>query len=64
LELIGDDAGLIVPVENDEATAAAMMALATDEDLRARLGEAAIKRTESYQVDRAIRVWLDLLHVA
>jgi glycosyltransferase involved in cell wall biosynthesis len=64
LELIGDDAGLIVPVENDEATAAAMMALATDEDLRARLGEAAIKRTEIYQVDRAIRVWLDLLHVA
>jgi glycosyltransferase involved in cell wall biosynthesis len=64
LELIGEDAGLIVPVENDEATAAAMMALATDEDLRARLGEAAIKRTEIYQVDRAIRVWLDLLHVA
>jgi glycosyltransferase involved in cell wall biosynthesis len=64
LELIGDDAGLIVPVEDDEATAAAMMALASDEDLRARLGEAAIKRTETYQVDRAIRVWLDLLHVA
>ena len=64
LELIGEDAGLIVPVENDEATAAAMMALATDEDLRARLGEAAIRRTEIYQVDRAIRVWLDLLHVA
>ena len=64
LELIGEDAGLIVPVENDEATAAAIMALANDEDLRARLGEAAIKRTEIYQVDRAIRVWLDLLHVA
>ncbi len=63
LELIGEDAGLIVPVENDEATAAAIMALANDEDLRARLGEAAIKRTEIYQVDRAIRVWLDLLHV-
>ena len=64
LELIGEDAGLIVPVENDEATAAAIMALANDEDLRARLGEAAIKRTEIYQVDRAMRVWLDLLHVA
>jgi glycosyltransferase involved in cell wall biosynthesis len=63
LELIGKDAGLIVPVENDEATAAAIITLANDEGLRARLGEAAIKRTEIYQVDRAIRVWLDLLHV-
>ena len=64
LELIGDDAGLIVPVEDDEATAAAIMTLANDEGLRALLGEAAIKRTEIYQVDRAMRVWLDLLHVA
>jgi glycosyltransferase involved in cell wall biosynthesis len=64
LELIGDDAGLIVPVDNDEATAAAIITLANDEGLRARLGEAAIKRTEIYQVDRAMRVWLDLLHVA
>jgi glycosyltransferase involved in cell wall biosynthesis len=64
LELIGEEAGLIVPVENHEATAAAIMTLANDEALRARLGEAAIKRTETYQVDRAIGVWLDLLRVA
>jgi glycosyltransferase involved in cell wall biosynthesis len=64
LELIGDDAGLIVPVDDDEATAAAIMTLANDGGLRARLGKAAIKRTEIYQVDRAMRVWLDLLHVA
>ncbi len=64
LELIGDDAGLIVPVEDAEATAAAIVALANDEGLRARLGEAAIARTEIYQVDRAMRVWLELLDVA
>ena len=64
LELIGDDAGLIVPVEDAEATAAAIMTLANDEGLRARLGEAAIKRTEMYQVDQAMRVWLELLDVA
>ena len=64
LELIGDDAGLIVPVEDAEATAAAIMTLANDEGLRARLGEAAIKRTEMYQLDQAMRVWLELLDVA
>ena len=64
LELIGDDAGLIVPVEDAEATAAAIMTLANDEGLRARLAEAAIKRTETYQVDQAMRVWLELLDVA
>jgi GalNAc-alpha-(1->4)-GalNAc-alpha-(1->3)-diNAcBac-PP-undecaprenol alpha-1,4-N-acetyl-D-galactosaminyltransferase len=64
LELIGDDAGLVVPVEDPKATAAAIVALANDESLRTRLGEAAVKRTEMYQLNQAIRVWLDLLDVA
>jgi glycosyltransferase involved in cell wall biosynthesis len=64
LELIGDDAGLVVPVEDAAATAAAIVRLANDEGLRARLGEAAVKRTEMYQVDAAMRVWLELLDVA
>jgi glycosyltransferase involved in cell wall biosynthesis len=64
LELIGDDAGLVVPVEDVEATAAAIVSLANDENLRTRLGEAAVKRTEMYQLNQAIRVWLDLLRVA
>ena len=64
LELIGDDAGLIVPAEDVEATAAAIVELADDEGLRARLGEAAVKRTAMYQVDQAMRVWLELLDVA
>jgi glycosyltransferase involved in cell wall biosynthesis len=64
LELIADDAGLVVPVEDVEATAAAIVNLANDEGLRERLGEAAVKRTEMYQVDQAMRVWLELLDVA
>lgn len=64
LELIGDDAGLIVPVENVEATATAIVSLANDEDLRARLGRAAVQRTAMYQLDPAMRVWLELLDVA
>jgi glycosyltransferase involved in cell wall biosynthesis len=64
LELIGDDAGLIVPVEDVEATAAAIVSLASDEGIRARLGKAAVKRTEMYQLDQAMGVWLELLDVA
>jgi glycosyltransferase involved in cell wall biosynthesis len=63
LELIGDDAGLVVPVEDVDATAAGIIALASDKSLRARLGEAAVKRTEMYQLDHAMRVWLELLDV-
>ena len=64
LELIGDDAGLIVPAEDVDATAAAIVALATDENLRERLGEAAARRTEEHQLDRAMPVWLKLLDLA
>ena len=63
LELIGDDAGLVVPVEDVDATAAGIIALASDESLRTRLGAAAMKRTEMYQLDHAMRVWLELLDV-
>ena len=64
LELIGDDAGLIVPVEDVEATADGMVRLATDEALRARLGQAALARTQIHQLDRAMQVWLELLDCA
>ncbi len=65
LELIGEEhAGLIVPVEDVEATAAAMVRLGTDEALRARLGEAALERTQIHQLDQAMQVWLELLDCA
>ena len=66
-ELIGANAaaaGLIVPVENEEATAAAIVELARDEDLRRRFGAAARERAKSYDAEQAIDVWLRLLGCA
>ena len=65
LELVGDEeAGLIVPVENVDATAAAMVRLAKDESLRARLGAAALERTRAHEVKNAMQIWLKLLNCA
>ena len=62
LELIGEEeAGLIVPVEDVKATAVGIVRLASDEPLRARLGLAALERTQVHQLDRAMQVWLELL---
>ncbi len=58
------DAGLIVPVADVEDTAGIVLRLATDGAFRARLGQAALKRTQSHQLDRAMQVWLDLLDCA
>jgi glycosyltransferase involved in cell wall biosynthesis len=63
-ELIGtgDDAsGLIVPVEDADATAEAIIRLAGDETLRRRLGLAARERARAHDADHAIDVWLRLL---
>ena len=66
LELIGaqEDAGLIVPVEDAEATASAIVRLATDNALRIRLGEAARNRTQIHHLDNAMQVWLEVLDCA
>jgi GalNAc-alpha-(1->4)-GalNAc-alpha-(1->3)-diNAcBac-PP-undecaprenol alpha-1,4-N-acetyl-D-galactosaminyltransferase len=64
-ELIGsgeDAAGLIVGVEDADATADAIVRLARDEDLRRRLGLAARERAKPHDPDRAIEVWLRLLN--
>jgi glycosyltransferase involved in cell wall biosynthesis len=63
-DLIGsgeDAAGLIVGVEDADATADAIIRLARDEDLRRRLGLAARERAKPHHLDRAIEVWLHLL---
>ena len=63
-ELIGagdDAAGLIVPVEDANATADAFIRLARDETLRRRLGLAARERARAHDADHAIDVWLKLL---
>jgi glycosyltransferase involved in cell wall biosynthesis len=61
LELVGDQAGLIVPVGDVSATADAMIRLGQDEQLRGRLGTAARERTRMHKLNNAMRVWLELL---
>jgi glycosyltransferase involved in cell wall biosynthesis len=63
LELVGKEAGLIVPTEDVEATAEAMVALASDDKLRKQLGAAALERTRVHELDNAMRVWRELLRV-
>lgn len=62
-ELVGetDRAGLIVPVEDANATAAAMVALASDEPLRSRLAAAARARASEHEIEHALPIWLKLL---
>ena len=65
LELVGkEEAGLIVPVGDIDATAAAIERLARDEDLCARLARAAPRRISAHHPDRAIPLWLKLLNCA
>lgn len=64
-ELIGagdDAAGLIVPVDDPEATAEAIIHMARDETLRRRLALNARERAGAHEADQAIEVWLRLLH--
>jgi GalNAc-alpha-(1->4)-GalNAc-alpha-(1->3)-diNAcBac-PP-undecaprenol alpha-1,4-N-acetyl-D-galactosaminyltransferase len=63
LELVGHQAGLIVPVEDVRATADAMVRLGRDDALRAQLGTAAFERTRMHHLDNAMQVWLELLRV-
>jgi glycosyltransferase involved in cell wall biosynthesis len=63
-ELIGADesrAGLIVPVEDANATADAILRLVRDDALRRRFGLAARERVRSHDADHAIDAWLSLL---
>jgi len=63
LELVGNEAGVVVPAEDVNATAEAIVALASDDELRKRLGAAALERTRIHELDNAMQVWRDLLRV-
>lgn len=63
LELIGDEAGLVVPVEDASRTADAMVRLGRDAELRAQLGAAALEKTRMHQLDAAMGVWRQLLRL-
>jgi len=60
---VGNKAGLIVPAEDVNATAEAIIALASDNELRRRLGAAALERTRIHELDNAMKIWRDLLRV-
>lgn len=58
LELVEDGVtGLVVPVNDAAALAAALRRLAADEPLRKRLGEAARERVSEYELTRALAAW-------
>lgn len=58
LELVEDgETGLVVPVNDAAALAAALRRLANDETLRRRLGAAARKRVKEYDLPRALATW-------
>ena len=58
LEIVEDGVtGLVVPVNDAAALAAALKRLADDEALRRRLGEAARARVSEYDLPRALATW-------
>ncbi|MGA9994961.1 MAG: glycosyltransferase [Pyrinomonadaceae bacterium] len=58
LELVEDGVtGLVVPVNDPSALAAALRRLAGDKALRRRLGEAARARVSEYELPRALAAW-------
>lgn len=58
LELVEDGVtGLVVPVNDAAALAAALRRLASDGELRCRLGEAARERVSEYDLPRAVAAW-------
>ena len=64
-ELVGTDqsAGLIVPVEDSEATARAIVRLAQDEALRLEFGRVARARASEHDISRAMDTWLKILAI-
>jgi glycosyltransferase involved in cell wall biosynthesis len=60
VEVVGTDAGILVPPEDSARFAESLATLATDPDLRRRLGEAARRRVESmFLIDRYVRDFED-----
>lgn len=64
-EIITHDVdGLLVPPASKAALAAAMLRIATDDELRARLGAAALARSERWDGQTLARQWVDTFRTA
>jgi glycosyltransferase involved in cell wall biosynthesis len=53
-EVLDGETGLLVPVRDEKALGAAIAALAGDADLRARLGEAGLRRARALYDERLV----------
>lgn len=64
-EMITHDVdGLLVPPASKAALAAAMLRIATDDDLRARLGAAALERSHGWDGEVLARQWVETFRTA
>jgi glycosyltransferase involved in cell wall biosynthesis len=62
LELVRHgETGLVVPTGDSDALASAIARLATQPDLRRRLGQAARQETARFETGRAMAAWVDVL---
>ena len=62
IELIGEDsAGLVVPVDDAEALASSIVALAGDDGLRARYSAGAIERSRPHLPEIALATWVEVI---
>jgi len=64
VEIVKDhETGFIVPEKDIEAMAEAMTLLAEDNDLRARMGQAARKRMkEKFDINKQNAIWRQMAH--
>lgn len=59
--LLADGAGVLVPPGGEEAYATALRALMEDDDLRARIGDAAHDRAQSFSPEAVLERWARML---
>lgn len=54
--------GYLIPVNDEKALADRICRLIEDEDLRHRMGEAALKKAEQYRIENIIPMWMELFN--
>lgn len=53
---------VLIPVNDEKALADRICRLIEDEDLRHRMGEAALKKAEQYRIENIIPMWMELFN--
>ena len=61
-EILGEGKyGILVPVENPDAIAEAIIKVLSDSQLRERLADLSLKRAEDFSVEKALSLWEDIV---